>query len=431
VDIWLERFVLALLATAFLSLVILNVMKFDITQRVTLGISIAAFSYFVGHTIKVTRSQTVAKQTIQLAQDSQSTDSSSSRAPIDIGGPAIPPSTNTGPSVRVTDGQQKPLAGVDVLILNANGTHFKMMTTDENGLVELPEKAAGPVAIFCAHPKFHHDFRAKLDLPDLLSIQMQPSLNGGSVIIPDGTGYVPGLDGRLNPILDTQGRMYLYAENIAIEGGKAQPVNFTTNRPLRVDDSHGHRFQLEIISIFGSSSLIEYRRLSGPSVLNQNYEVSQAAEQLPKKQSAGPPLSVEPPPPLTENLHTTTKPAIEVMRHDLNERAGRANIVHNLSEFILQGEKLQSELVDPALSDSTADNKVEQWHKSAREFIYQHMGTKYADNFDSSEGVEYQEEPLAKPNSQVKLELWRSIYARNWWLRQFIQESSGVTPPHP
>ena len=111
---------------------------------------------------------------------------------------------------------------------------------------------------------------------------MQPSLNGGSVIILDGTGYIPGLDGRLNPILDTQGRMYLYAENIAIEGGKAQPVDFTTNRALRVEDSHGHTFQLEIISILGSSSLIEYRRLSGPSPLNHL-----STEQSPRKQYAG------------------------------------------------------------------------------------------------------------------------------------------------
>ena len=55
VQVWLERFVLALLSASFLSLVILNPMKFDLAQRITLGIAIVAFSYFVGHTIYITR----------------------------------------------------------------------------------------------------------------------------------------------------------------------------------------------------------------------------------------------------------------------------------------------------------------------------------------------------------------------------------------
>lgn len=50
---------LALLAAAFLPLVILNLMKLDITQRITLGIAIVALSYFVGHTIHITRLRAV------------------------------------------------------------------------------------------------------------------------------------------------------------------------------------------------------------------------------------------------------------------------------------------------------------------------------------------------------------------------------------
>lgn len=147
-----------------------------------------------------------------------------------------------------------------MLLLNADGTHFRMMTTDEGGLVEVGEKISGPVTVFCAHEHFHHYRRAKIDLDRPLSVQMWPSINGGSVVIPDGTGYIPGLDGRLNPILDDLGRTYLYAQNIAIEGGKAQPVPFTVGRPLDVKDSHGHAFRLEIVGIVGSSSLIEYSR---------------------------------------------------------------------------------------------------------------------------------------------------------------------------
>lgn len=49
--IWLERFVLAVCGTAFIAIVLLNTMKFDWTQRITLGVAILAFSYFVAHTL--------------------------------------------------------------------------------------------------------------------------------------------------------------------------------------------------------------------------------------------------------------------------------------------------------------------------------------------------------------------------------------------
>lgn len=90
---------------------------------------------------------------------------------------------------------------------------------------------------------------------------MAPHPGGGSIIVSDGTGYVPGLDGRLNPILDSLNRTYLYAENIAISEGSAQPVNFMIDHPIRVSDRHGHAFELRIVSIVGSSSLIEYSDL--------------------------------------------------------------------------------------------------------------------------------------------------------------------------
>jgi hypothetical protein len=51
VPTWLERFVLTLLAGAFLGVVLWNSMKLDITQRITLGIVILALSYFVAHTV--------------------------------------------------------------------------------------------------------------------------------------------------------------------------------------------------------------------------------------------------------------------------------------------------------------------------------------------------------------------------------------------
>jgi hypothetical protein len=271
VDIWLERFVLAMLAAAFGSIVLLNMMKLDITQRITLGIAIGAFAYFVGHTISVTRSRNPASQSVEQDQSSQSSDA----VPSQKAAPAAPhptPSANEGATIEVTDSREKPVPGVDVLLLNADGTHSRMMTTDDHGLVEISEKAAGALTLFCAHPRFHHYRRASFDPSKPSSIQMSSSPGVGSLIIPDGTGYIPGLDGRLNPILDEQGRTYLYAQNIAIEGGKAQPAPFTVGRPFNVKDSHGHEFQLTIIDIVGSSSLVEYSSLADKRPVSKSEE---------------------------------------------------------------------------------------------------------------------------------------------------------------
>ena len=43
-------------AAAFITLVLVNVLKFDWTQRITLGAAILFFAYFLGHTIEKTRS---------------------------------------------------------------------------------------------------------------------------------------------------------------------------------------------------------------------------------------------------------------------------------------------------------------------------------------------------------------------------------------
>ena len=249
-DIWLERFVLALLVAGFVSLVMLNVMKFDTTQRVTLAISIIAFSYFVGHTIVTTR----AKRSPNMPPVQHS-----AQVPTSVGPAAQAKSLTL--AVQVTDDFRKPVPGANVLLLNADGTHLRMATTDENGVANIYEEIAGPITVFCARDGFHYYRRSKFEVRNsLLPVQMSANPIGGSVIIPDGTGYVPGLDGRLNPILDGLGRTYLYAENIAIEGGKAQPVQFSKLTPFGVKDSRGQEFQLQIVDIVGSSALIEYAR---------------------------------------------------------------------------------------------------------------------------------------------------------------------------
>lgn len=75
-----------------------------------------------------------------------------------------------------------------------------------------------------------------------------------------GTGYIPGLQGRLNPILDTNNRTYLYADNIAINGGQNQPVTFSVNTPCELEDCDGVVMEVTVLHIQGRTSLLQFVR---------------------------------------------------------------------------------------------------------------------------------------------------------------------------
>ena len=85
---------------------------------------------------------------------------------------------------------------------------------------------------------------------------------GGAVIFPEATGYLPGLEGRLNPILDHHDRPYLYASNIAIDQGQPQPVHFLLGEDLRLTDADGNELWARIVAMAGRSALVEYRPFS-------------------------------------------------------------------------------------------------------------------------------------------------------------------------
>ena len=88
---------------------------------------------------------------------------------------------------------------------------------------------------------------------------LRPLAHGGSVIFEKGTGHLPGLSGRLNPIRDTLDRTYLYADNIAVNEGAPQPVHFTLGEDLRLMDADGVGMRVRVREILGRAALVDYR----------------------------------------------------------------------------------------------------------------------------------------------------------------------------
>ena len=154
----------------------------------------------------------------------------------------------------------QPLSGVDVLALFPNKT-WQLATTDHAGETALDLYTTHlPMTVFAAAPGYGGGLQRNW-LPSRggLLIELNSLPAGGSVIFPQATGHLPGLRGRLNSIRDTSDRTYLYADNIAIEEGRQQPVHFRLGRPMKLTDAFGFELSVTIIDIIGTSALVEYR----------------------------------------------------------------------------------------------------------------------------------------------------------------------------
>ncbi len=172
-------------------------------------------------------------------------------------------------SIRVTC-RGDPVAGADVLALFPNNT-WQRASSDSTGVAQLKLYTTDtPMTVFVAAASLSAAVENEW-VPDegALEVQLEAVADGGSVIFADGTGYVPGLDGRLNPILDDSQRPYLYTTNVAVDGGRQQPVSFAVGGvPLHLVDAYGNQSDVRVIAMQGRSSLLEYRHRSGVAAVS-------------------------------------------------------------------------------------------------------------------------------------------------------------------
>ena len=154
----------------------------------------------------------------------------------------------------------QPLPGADLLTLFPNKT-WKRATTDEYGEAAIDLHTSHlPMTVFvAARGSAAHVEREWVPSRGALAIELGTLPEGGAVIFPEATGQVPGLTGRLNPILDSHGRTYLYASNVSINQGAQQPVHFILGEELRLTDADGTEMIVRIADIVGRSALVEYR----------------------------------------------------------------------------------------------------------------------------------------------------------------------------
>lgn len=177
--------------------------------------------------------------------------------------PAAPTDATPASTVIMCHHQGLAVPGVELLILFPNKT-WKQTTTDENGMAQVNLHTTHfPMTVFAAATGYTAHLECEWVLAQgTLAIEMQSLPEGGAVIFPEATGYLPGLSGRLNPKRDNHDRIYLYASNIAINEGKQQPVHFILGEDLHLTDTDGSELMVRIVAIVGRAALVEYRPYS-------------------------------------------------------------------------------------------------------------------------------------------------------------------------
>lgn len=172
------------------------------------------------------------------------------------------------PSLHETDDEtaisvsanSQPLPGVEVFALFPNKTCVDAVT-DEHGVARLKlHSVEKPMKIYAASI----GFAANLEIDWVprerkLHLELCPMDYGGSQIIKKGIGAIPGMSGTLKPILDKKNRTYIYTDNIAINGGEQEPVDFEFGKTMHLMDAYGQERNIRIIDITGKVALLEYQ----------------------------------------------------------------------------------------------------------------------------------------------------------------------------
>ncbi len=174
--------------------------------------------------------------------------------------PAARLEANPDQASIVVECEGEPLPNVEVLAIFPNKT-WKQATTDVDGIAYVDLHSTHlPMTVFAGvngYTAGHSSDWVPFEGP--LKLELSPLPNGGSIVFANATGHLPVVSGRLNPILDNLNRSYLYADNIAINQGLQQPVNFRFNEDLLLIDADGREALVRIIDIVGRSALLQYQ----------------------------------------------------------------------------------------------------------------------------------------------------------------------------
>ncbi len=189
------------------------------------------------------------------------------QAGVTVAPPSVGPSAVEVPAAHVssvlvtvrTDVGEH-LDSADLLLVASNGTHLRASTNLE-GTARFEIAKRRTLTAFCAHPGYPAFLARDFDPVKDLVITVPSIERVGSLISLGGHDRVPGLKGTMNSIHDSSNRLYVYTKNIAVDGGKPQPISFGLGKALHFEDVDGHGLLVTFVAVIADCFLVEYRRL--------------------------------------------------------------------------------------------------------------------------------------------------------------------------
>lgn len=162
----------------------------------------------------------------------------------------------------VYSGTKKDCSGVHVALVSPKGIVLSA-NTGPDGCAEIKLKpGVKSYRLLCGGPGIKPFMKRAFQPESTNKIIVTSHSKGGSAVFDDESGFVQGLAGRVDFMSDDSGA-YVYGDNIAIEGGKAQPVDIRVGKWVSMEDADSHVFRLRAVWFPKPSAavLVEYERV--------------------------------------------------------------------------------------------------------------------------------------------------------------------------
>ncbi len=159
-------------------------------------------------------------------------------------------------TLKVMDEQKQLIKHAKVVLIASNSTYLESYT-DEDGLAHFVIRTRKLYTVLIAHSIYPAVIFRNVNPKEDIVVTIEKSENFGSMII-NKSGHIPGISGKIQPVLQPDKKLSLYADNIAIEGGMNQPYDFELNKSISLEDNEGNVIHLTFRFFQGRIALLDF-----------------------------------------------------------------------------------------------------------------------------------------------------------------------------
>lgn len=172
--------------------------------------------------------------------------------------PAVEAWVPAAVTVTVLGRDGKPLLNAKVALVLKSGA-YQSADLKDGVYISLPTQQPAKVFAAC---EGYEAYAGNCNGQAPLTITLAASAQKNSTVI-HRRGPLPGIEGDINPILDSSKRTYVYATKIGLmsSGRPAlQPLYFKLKQPIEAVSSTGSKFRIWVKEITPEVSLVEYTK---------------------------------------------------------------------------------------------------------------------------------------------------------------------------